>query len=95
MKHQHDLIGFFQSQIDKSDIPPREIPDPTLFSSARTAQEVDDLEENLKNYENRISQMNSSYETLLQRYLQLTELRHVLKESSAFFEQVKHNISIM
>jgi V-type H+-transporting ATPase subunit a len=63
--------------------------DATFFSSARTAQEVDDLEENLKNYENRISQMNTSYETLLQRYLQLTELRHVLKESSVFFEQVK------
>lgn len=39
--------------------------------------------------------MNSSYETLLQRYLQLTELRHVLKESSAFFEQVRHNICTM
>jgi V-type H+-transporting ATPase subunit a len=60
----------------------------TFFSSARTAQEIDDLEESLKNHENRIVQMNSSFETLLQRNLQLTELRHVLKESSVFFEQV-------
>ena len=63
--------------------------DATYFSSARTAQEVDDLEENLKNYESRISQMNNSHETLLQRFLQLTELRHVLNASSVFFEQAE------
>ena len=59
-------------------------------SRARSAQEVDDLEENLKEYENRISQLNSSHETLQRRYLQLTELRHVLRESSVFFQQVSY-----
>ncbi|CAO3629538.1 unnamed protein product [Mucor hiemalis] len=79
---------FFKTQIDKSDIPT--FPAPEFYSSAaRTAQEVDDLEENLKNYETRIAQLNSSYETLLQQFLQLTELRHVLKESSIFFEQAE------
>lgn len=82
-----NIQGFFKTQIDKSDIPT--FPAPEFYSSAaRTAQEVDDLEENLKNYESRIAQLNSSYETLLQQFLQLTELRHVLKESSIFFEQV-------
>lgn len=45
----------------------------------------------------RITQMNSSYETLLHRNLQLAELRHVLKETSVFFEQVMtalHNYQI-
>lgn len=50
---------------------------------------MDDLEENLKDYEGRVSQMNSSYESLQRRYLQLTELRHVLRESSGFFEQAE------
>lgn len=49
---------------------------------------MDDLEENLKNLENRITQMNEYFETLQQSNLQITELRHVLKESSVFFAQV-------
>lgn len=58
-------------------------------SRARSAQEVDDLEEKLKEHESRILQMNGSYETLQRRYLQLTELCHVLRESGGFFEQVR------
>ncbi|CEP07000.1 hypothetical protein [Parasitella parasitica] len=80
---------FFQAQIEKSEIPFRVIEPDTHYSSARTAQEIDDLEESLKDHEGRISQMNSSYETLLHRNLQLAELRHVLKESSVFFEQAE------
>lgn len=79
--------GFFQAQLEQSNIPYQGIEPDTHHSSARTAQEIDDLEETLKDHEVRISQMNSSYETLLRRNLQLTELRHVLKESSVFFEQ--------
>lgn len=56
--------------------------------SARTPQQIDDLEENLNNLEQRITQMNEYFETLQQSNLQLTELRHVLKESSVFFAQV-------
>lgn len=83
------FLGFFQAQIEKSNIPFQVVEPDTHDSSARTAQEIDDLEESLKDHEVRITQMNNSYETLLQRNLQLTELRHVLKESSIFFEQVK------
>lgn len=61
-------------------------------SRARSAQEVDDLEEKLKEHESRILQMNGSYETLQRRYLQLTELCHVLRESGGFFEQVRDMI---
>ena len=61
------------------------------MSSARVrnAQEVDDLEEKINEHERRISQMNSSYETLQKRYLELTEARHVLKETAVFFEEVR------
>jgi V-type H+-transporting ATPase subunit a len=72
----------------KSEIHVRPLTPAAYRSRARSAQEVDDLEENLKEYEGRISQMNSSYESLQRRYLQLTELRHVLRESTGFFEQV-------
>jgi V-type H+-transporting ATPase subunit a len=80
------LLGFFQAQLEKSEIPIRAL---TTATRARSAQEVDDLEETLRDHEGRVSQMNSSYESLQRRYLQLTELRHVLRESSSFFHQVK------
>lgn len=78
-----------QNQLSKNEIQIRPLTPAAYRSRARSAQEVDDLEENLKEYEGRISQMNSSYESLQRRYLQLTELRHVLRESSSFFEQVR------
>lgn len=81
-------LGFFNTQIEKADIPMRPLTAAAYSSRARSAQEVDDLEEKLKEHESRILQMNGSYETLQRRYLQLTELCHVLRESGGFFEQV-------
>jgi hypothetical protein len=86
-------IGFFQAQIEKSDIAKRPLPPAMDTPGARTAQEIDDMEEKLKDHEKRITDMNNYYEKLQHTYLQLTELRHVLIESSPFFEQVC-NISI-
>ncbi len=86
-------IGFFQAQLQKSDIYVRPLTPAAYRSRARSAQEVDDLEETLKEYESRITQMNSSYESLQRRYLQLTELRHVLRESSGFFAHVKKKMA--
>lgn len=83
------VLGFFQTQIEKAEIPIRPLTAAAYSSRARSAQEIDDLEEKLKEHETRILQMNSSYERLQRRYLQLTELRHVLRESAAFFEQVR------
>lgn len=77
-----------QTQLQKNEIQVRPLTPAAYRSRARSAQEVDDLEENLKEYEGRVSQMNSSYESLQRRYLQLTELRHVLRESDGFFAQV-------
>ncbi|KAI7904283.1 V-type ATPase, V0 complex, 116kDa subunit family [Cokeromyces recurvatus] len=78
---------YLQSQIEKLGIPIISVSSDKFVTAAHTAQEIDDLEELLNNHERHIIQMNSSYETLLHRFLQLTELRYVLKESSIFFEQ--------
>ncbi|ORY99322.1 V-type ATPase, V0 complex, 116kDa subunit family [Syncephalastrum racemosum] len=80
---------FFSTQCEKAEIPVRPLTSAAYASRARSAQEVDDLEEKLREHEARISQMNSSYETLQRRYLQLTELRHVLRETAVFFEQAE------
>jgi len=78
-------LRFFETQISKSDIPVRSLTG--MNARVRNAQEVDDLEDKIKEHERRISQMNSSYETLQKRYLELTEARYVLKETAVYFEE--------
>jgi V-type H+-transporting ATPase subunit a len=58
------------------------------YSLSRTQQMIDDLEEKLAESEARITQMNSSAASLNKRFLELSELQHVLKEASAFFQEV-------
>lgn len=58
------------------------------YARSRTQQEIDELEERLNDHESRIQQMNTSLETLNKRYLELTELRHVLRETAIFFDEV-------
>jgi V-type H+-transporting ATPase subunit a len=44
----------------------------------------------LSEHDAKVQQMNTSQETLNKRYLELTELRHVLRETAAFFEEAEH-----
>lgn len=55
---------------------------------ARSATQIDELEEKIIEHERHIMQMNSSYEDLQKKYLELTEARHVLRETAVFFEEV-------
>lgn len=58
------------------------------YARTRSQQEVDQLDVTLSELESRISQMNSSQESLNKRYLELSELRHVLRETAVFFQGV-------
>lgn len=80
--------GFFTSQIEKAEIPVRTTLSNSYSSRARSRQELDDLEERLSEHENRLLQMNNSHETMQRRYLELTELKHVLRETTDFFREV-------
>lgn len=80
---------FFKAQTEKAGIPTRDLTTSGSLSRARSAQEIDDLEEKLRYHEGRITEMNNSYETLQRRYLQLTELRHVLRDTGVFFQQAE------
>jgi V-type H+-transporting ATPase subunit a len=55
------------------------------YSRTRSQQEIDNIDQHLLNHEQRIVQMISSQEVLNKRFLELTELRHVLKATSSFF----------
>ncbi|KAI8059454.1 V-type ATPase, V0 complex, 116kDa subunit family [Gongronella butleri] len=80
---------YFKAQTAKADIPARTLATSATLSRARSAQEIDELEEKLRHHEERILEMNNSYETLQRRYLQLTELRHVLRDTDVFFQQAE------
>ncbi|KAF8973431.1 H(+)-transporting V0 sector ATPase subunit a [Entomortierella lignicola] len=80
-------LRFFTSQIEKAEIPVRSSLSSSYLTRARSLQELDDLEERLSEHENRLLQMNNSHETMQRRYLELTELKHVLRETRYFFEE--------
>lgn len=75
-------------QIEKVGIHVRPSIPSSHLSRARSRQELDDLEERISEHENRLLQMNNSYETIQRRYLELAELKHVLRETSDFFHEV-------
>ncbi|KAF9364518.1 H(+)-transporting V0 sector ATPase subunit a [Mortierella sp. NVP85] len=69
-------LRFFTLQIQKADIIISPISTTGYMSRARTRQELDNLEERLSEHENRLLQMNNSYETMQRHNLELTELKH-------------------
>ena len=42
----------------------------------------------MSEHEAKLAQMNASHEQLNRRFLELTEMRHVLRETAFFFDQV-------
>ena len=52
-------------------------------------QLMDDLHVKLREHEERVGQMNGSYEALQKRLLELQEARHVLRETAVFFDQAE------
>ncbi|KAJ3041171.1 H(+)-transporting V0 sector ATPase subunit a [Rhizophlyctis rosea] len=82
-------IRYLKAQIEKADIHVRKMDASMYYGRTRTQQEIDELEERLQEHEGRVQQLNNSLETLNKRYLELTELRHVLRETSVFFEEAE------
>ncbi|KAE8213858.1 hypothetical protein CF327_g2676 [Tilletia walkeri] len=52
-------------------------------------QMLDELSTRLRSYEERLSQMNSSYDSLQKRLQELEEAKHVLRETAVFFDQAE------
>ncbi|KAI7817110.1 V-type ATPase, V0 complex, 116kDa subunit family [Gamsiella multidivaricata] len=80
-------LRFFTSQIEKAKISVHPALSSSYINRAPSRQELDEIEARLAVHENRLLQMNSSYETLQRRHCELVELKHVLKEATAFFEE--------
>lgn len=83
-------VRFFATQIQKNNIPVRPLFDPPHLTvvGPRVQQIRDELDVKLSEHETRVLQMNESYETLSVRRRELIEARHVLRETSVFFDRV-------
>lgn len=87
-------IRFLESQMESEKVPVRPLESALPFvnfseNGRRGPLQVDELSTKLREHEERIGQMNNSYETLQKRLLELQEARHVLRETAVFFDQAE------
>jgi len=86
-------VRFFASQIEKEHdkVPVRPLYDsvPLVTVGPRVAQTIDELEVKLADHEQRLTQMNESYQTMSERARELIEARYVLRETAVFFDQAQ------
>jgi len=78
--------------MEKAGIPLRKLDLDVDTLAAPTTSEIDELAERSQSLEQRISQLNDSYEQLKKREVELTEWRWVLKEAGGFFDRAHGNV---
>ena len=85
-------VRFFATQIEreKDTVPVRPLYDsaPLVTVGPRAAQTMDELDVKLSGHEERLNQMNDSYQLLSDRLTELIEAQHVLRETAVFFDRV-------
>lgn len=78
--------------MEKAGIPLRKLDLDSEILAPPTTTEIDELAERSKSLEQRVSQLNDSYETLKKREVELTEWRWVLREAGGFFDRAHGNV---
>lgn len=80
------LLGFLEKEIRKDGIPTLDVGD---NPEAPQPREMIDLEATYEKLENELKEVNTNAESLKKTYLELTELRHILKKTQQFFDEVR------
>ncbi|KAK5956409.1 H(+)-transporting V0 sector ATPase subunit a [Knufia fluminis] len=81
-------LRYFKTQMEKANIEMRSHYDfDEDMLAAPQAAEIDELADRSEGLEQRIKNLNESYETLKKREMELTEWRWVLKEAGNFFDR--------
>ncbi|BFZ57139.1 H(+)-transporting V0 sector ATPase subunit a [Savitreella phatthalungensis] len=80
-------LRFFGKQIEQAQIPFKGIDYDSLSAQAPSIAEIDELADRARHYEARLNSLNESHETLQKRFVELIELRYVLRETDTFFHQ--------
>jgi V-type H+-transporting ATPase subunit a len=78
--------------MEKASIPLRKLDLDSERLANPTTSEIDELAERSQSLEQRIFQLNDSYETLKRREVELTEWRWVLREAGGFFDSAHGNV---
>lgn len=78
--------------MEKSNIALRKLDLDVETLAPPTTTEIDELSERSQSLEQRIYQLNDSYETLKKREVELTEWRWVLREAGGFFDRAHGNV---
>ncbi|KAI1269975.1 V-type ATPase, V0 complex, 116kDa subunit family [Xylariaceae sp. FL1019] len=85
-------LRYFHAQMEKANIPTRKLDLDVETLAAPSTSEIDELSERSQSLEQRIAQLNDSYETLKKREVELTEWRWVLREAGGFFDRAHGNV---
>lgn len=78
--------------MEKTNTPLRKLDLDVETLAPPTTTEIDELSERSQSLEQRIYQLNDSYETLKKREVELTEWRWVLREAGGFFDRAHGNV---
>lgn len=89
MIYAYYYLGYLEGQMEKMQIKPKPLLSIQQYGITRTQQEIDELDHRLTDLAARLHQMGESQEMLNKGYLELTELRHVLRETAVFFEEAE------
>ncbi|CAD6198536.1 unnamed protein product [Caenorhabditis auriculariae] len=81
-------LRFLEREIKKDQIP---MLDTGENPDAPLPREMIDLEATFEKLENELREVNRNEETLKKNFSELTELKHILRKTQTFFEEVEHD----
>jgi V-type H+-transporting ATPase subunit a len=84
--------GYFKTQMEKSGTKLRRLDIDNDDLATPSTTDIDDVVERSQALEQRIQQLNDSYETLKRGEGELIEWRHVLKEAGSFFDRAHGDV---
>lgn len=82
-------LRFLEKEIKKDGIPMFDIGD---NPEAPQPREMIDMEAKFEKLENELKEVNTNAEALKKTYLELTELKHILRKTQAFFDEQGHSM---
>ncbi|KAF4777161.1 hypothetical protein HER10_EVM0011985 [Colletotrichum scovillei] len=85
-------LRYFYAQMEKAGIPLRKFDVDAERLANPSTSEIDELAERSQSLEQRVFQLNDSYETLKKREVELTEWRWVLREAGGFFDRAHGSV---
>ncbi|XP_070175312.1 V-type proton ATPase 116 kDa subunit a 1-like isoform X4 [Littorina saxatilis] len=84
-------LRFLEKEVKKDGIPMLDTGD---NPDAPAPREMVDLESTYEKLENEMKEVNANAEALKKNFLELTELKHILRKTQTFFEEAMHDPSM-